>query len=302
MNFGDEFDYQQDDNYPSMEPDVPQFMRKRAREAAEQGADWHRRDAVKRQKTASQRGGARSKRRYARHRRRQYISRRGRRLYSRVTLGRAAVLCVLFLLLLAGILKAGNFLFRKSEKAGSGDAALFSDNRVNQGNKNDINVPQWVVQDLLPLNEYSRPGTRLETVNGVVVHYVGNPESTAEQNRNYYEALAVTHETKVSSHFVIGIDGTVIQCVPLDEVAYCSNNRNDDTISIECCHKDESGQFSRETLDSLVRLLDWLADTYGLHREQVIRHYDVTGKECPKYYVENPKEWQSLLDKITFSP
>lgn len=302
MNFDDEFDNQQDDNYPSMEPDVPQFIRKRAREAAEQGPDWHRRGAVKRQKTVAKRGGIRFKKRYFRRRRRQYISWSGHRLYSRVTLGRTVVRCVLFFLLIAGILKAGSFLFRKSEKAGSGGVTLFFDNRVKQGNKNDSNMPQWVVQDLLPLNEYSRPGTRLETVNGVVVHYVGNPESTAEQNRDYYENLAVTHETKVSSHFVIGIDGTVIQCVPLDEIAYCSNNRNDDTISIECCHKDESGQFSRETLDSLVRLLDWLADTYGLHREQVIRHYDVTGKECPKYYVNNPEEWESLLDKITFSP
>ncbi len=302
MNFDDEFGYQQDDNYPSMEPDVPQFIRKRAREATERGTDWHRHGAVKQQKTAARGNGARFKKRYARSRRRKYTGRSGRRLYARGLWGRTAVLCVLFFLLFAGILKAGSFLFRKSEKADSGDVTLFSDNRVKQGNKNDSNVPQWVVQDLLPLNEYSRPGTRLETVNGVVVHYVGNPESTAEQNRNYYESLAVTHETKVSSHFVIGIDGTVIQCVPLDEVAYCSNNRNDDTISIECCHKDEGGQFSRETLDSLVRLLDWLADTYDLHRGQIIRHYDVTGKECPKYYVENPKEWEAFLDKITFSP
>lgn len=162
-------------------------------------------------------------------------------------------------------------------------------------------APDWVQVELLPVNEYSRPGTLLDTVNGAVVHYTGNPGTSAQQNRNYFANLATTHETYASSHFVIGIDGVVIQCVPLDEVAYCSNNRNSDTISIECCHSDESGQFSRETLDSLVALLDWLIETYDLEREDILRHYDVTGKVCPKYFVDHPDAWDGFLDGLDFS-
>lgn len=162
-------------------------------------------------------------------------------------------------------------------------------------------LPDWVRQNLLPVNEYSRPGTALSQVNGVVVHYVGNPGTTAEQNRSYFANLAETHETWASSHFVIGIDGTVIQCVPLDEIAYCSNDRNDDTISIECCHPDDSGAFSEETVNALVRLLDWLIETYRLEREDILRHYDVNGKECPRYYVRDPEAWQALLDQLTFA-
>ena len=60
----------------------------------------------------------------------------------------------------------------------------------------------------------------------------------------------------VSSHFVIEIDGKVIQFVPLNEVAYCSSNRNNNTISIEFCHTDDTDQFSQTTLDALVRLLN----------------------------------------------
>ena len=30
---------------------------------------------------------------------------------------------------------------------------------------------------------------------------------------------------------------------------------------------------------------------YDLGTDDVIRHYDVTGKACPKYYVENEDEW-----------
>lgn len=184
----------------------------------------------------------------------------------------------------------------------SNDSFLLTQNSMDDENGKKRSVPDWVLKDLLPLNEYSRPGTKLDAVNGVVVHYTGNPGTTAEQNRSYYEQLAKTHETKVSSHFVIGIDGTIIQCVPLDEVAYCSNHRNSDTISIECCHLDNKGQFSKATLDSLTKLLKWLTEAYHLRQEQILRHYDVTGKECPKYYVDHPDEWEDFLDRIVFSP
>jgi len=161
-----------------------------------------------------------------------------------------------------------------------------------------VEVPDWIQQDLLRVNEFSRPGTPLEKINGVVVHYVGNPGTTAAQNRSYFDGLADTGETSASSHFIIDTDGTVIQCVPLNEIAYCSNQRNDDTISIECCHLDESGQFTETELDSLTRLIRWLANEFRLNKEDVIRHYDVTGKECPKYFVDHPDEWTAYLDKV----
>ncbi|UQT49207.1 peptidoglycan recognition protein family protein [Flavonifractor plautii] len=102
-------------------------------------------------------------------------------------------------------------------------------------------------------------------------------------------------ETYASSHFLVGLDGEVLQNVPLNEVAYCSNQRNDDTISIECCHPDDSGEFTSATYESLVRLTRWLMEEYGLDTSQVIRHYDVTGKLCPKAFVEHPEEWERFL-------
>lgn len=162
----------------------------------------------------------------------------------------------------------------------------------------DIELPDYITVDLLTVNPYSRPGDKLDAVNGVVVHYVGNPGTTAENNRNYFQNLSITHETSASSNFVIGIDGKIIMCVPLDEVAYCSNDRNHDTLSIECCHPDDTGEFTKETMDSLVKLVSWLCSTYRLDRDDVIRHYDVSGKICPKYYVENPGAWEAFLDEV----
>lgn len=159
-------------------------------------------------------------------------------------------------------------------------------------------TPEWVTQELLPLNEYSRPGTPLEQVNGVVIHYVGNPGTTAEQNHSFFQNLAETGETYASSHFLVGLDGEIIQNIPLNEIAYCSSNRNADTIAIECCHPDDSGQFNQATYDSLVRLTRWLMDAYDLESDQIIRHYDVTGKICPKYFVDHPESWEEFLAQL----
>ncbi|WP_140402069.1 peptidoglycan recognition family protein, partial [Flavonifractor sp. An306] len=159
-------------------------------------------------------------------------------------------------------------------------------------------TPDWVTVELLPVNPYSRPGIPLEQVNGIVIHYVGNPGTTAAQNHSYFENLAQTGETYASSHFLVGLEGEIIQNVPLDEIAYCSNQRNEDTISIECCHPDDSGAFNQATYDSLVQLTRWLMEAYDLDTDQVIRHYDVTGKICPKSFVENPEEWEQFLKDL----
>lgn len=160
-----------------------------------------------------------------------------------------------------------------------------------------------LITDLIPLNPYSRPGTHLEVVKNVVVHYVGNPGSTAKNNRDYFAnqpAFAKLGKARyVSSHYVIGIDGEVIQCVPEDEIAYCSNAANSYSISIECCHPDSSGQFTSFTRSSLVELLVQLCKRYELTSEDIIRHYDVNGKKCPLYYVVHPDEWRNLKADVS---
>lgn len=168
----------------------------------------------------------------------------------------------------------------------------------------EITVEKYIDQqpeldvELLTINEYSRPAMALEQVNGIVIHYTANPGTTAIQNRSYFENLAETHETKASSHFVIGMEGEIVQCIPCNEIAYASNDRNFDTISIECCIEDETGKFNGNTYNSLIKLTTWLMGRYDLSSEDVIRHYDVTGKNCPKYYVEHEEAWDTFKDDL----
>lgn len=155
-------------------------------------------------------------------------------------------------------------------------------------------APPIDVQLLTP-NEWSRPQTPLKKINGIVIHYIGNPGSTAQANHDYFENLKDTHTTKASSHFLIGLDGEIIQNIPSTEIAYTSNERNSDTLSIETCHPDETGEFNEVTYDSLVDLTGWLCWRFELESSDVIRHHDVTGKICPKYFVEHPNAWEQFL-------
>lgn len=155
-------------------------------------------------------------------------------------------------------------------------------------------VPDWVDQQIIKVDGESRRGVYLESVQDIVIHYVGNPGSTAQQNRNYY----ANPSSDVSSHFVIGLKGEIIQCIPLYEKSSASNHRNKDTISIEVCHPDASGKFTDAAYQSLVKLTAWLCETCNLDSDDVIRHYDITGKQCPLYFVTHEGAWEQFKKDV----
>ena len=79
-----------------------------------------------------------------------------------------------------------------------------------------------ITDALLTPNKYSRPQIPLKSVKKVVLHYVGNAGSTAMATRNYFENQK-NGGRYVSSHYIVGLDGEILRCVPENEVAYCSN-------------------------------------------------------------------------------
>ena len=157
--------------------------------------------------------------------------------------------------------------------------------------------PEWEENFLTP-NEYSRPGDELPEVKNIFVHYTANPGTSAAQNRSYFERQKDEHRASVSSHFIIGYDGEIIQCVPLTEIAYAVQTRNFDSVSIECCYKAKDGSFTKETYNSLISLLAWLTDVYDLDTEDILRHYDCGGKKCPLYYTDHADKWKQLKEDV----
>jgi N-acetylmuramoyl-L-alanine amidase len=169
--------------------------------------------------------------------------------------------------------------------------------------------------DLLTKNKYSRPCVLLKAVKGIVIHWVENAGSTAQANRNFFEGLKNQPSGLdpkkyhyASAHYVVGLRGEVIRCVPDREVCYhvgaetytnealrrLSVYPNNCTIGIELCHPGWDGRFTGETLQSCRELAAALLRAYGLTLEDLWRHYDVTGKVCPKYFVEHGDEWDAF--------
>ena len=73
----------------------------------------------------------------------------------------------------------------------------------------DASEPVIDVQ-LLDVNPYSRPGTTIDEIHGIVIHYTANPGSTAQENRDYFNGLKDSHETEASSNFVVGLELSLI--------------------------------------------------------------------------------------------
>lgn len=161
-----------------------------------------------------------------------------------------------------------------------------------------------IKKEFLTPNRYSRPQKPLKAVKAVVLHWVANPRTTAEQNRAFFENRKEGLTGFGSAHFIIDKSG-IIQCIPLEEMAYhvgayeytqfarkhLSDYPNDCTIGIEMCHVDWDGHFDVETLEYAKKLVCELLKKYNLKPHAIIRHYDVTLKRCPKLFVDKPDKF-----------
>lgn len=157
-----------------------------------------------------------------------------------------------------------------------------------------------IIEKFLTPNKYSRPQTKLTKITKIAIHYVGNAGSTAIANRNYFENLKNgINGVYASSHFIVGLDGEIIQCLPLNEIAYTTNQANSYSIGIETCHPLADGKFNDKTNQALIELCSDLCKRYNLNPlNDLIRHFDITGKKCPLYHVNNPSAWTKLKQDV----
>ncbi len=238
-------------------------------------------------RTASREAEIRYRRAMRRKKRRRQI------MIVRTVVGSCAV--VLMFLLIFVLWKLGSFLWTKEKPAEPVSALQREEQQFIADNQSGRPV---ITEDFLTPNEYSRPGEPLPEVTEIFVHYTANAGTSAAQNRSYFENLGITGETSASAHFVIGYNGEIIQCLPLDEIGYAVKEHNYNSVSIECCYLQEDGKFEDATYQSLLQLLGWLMNEYDLGPSAIKRHYDSSGKLCPKYFVEHEDAWEQLLTDL----
>lgn len=222
--------------------------------------------------------------------REEFLNRRRKRRRQRRLARALAAFCLLSLSAAVGVAGFCLFSFLRDRLEGWETGMLWEG-----AAPENISEKPEIVEEFLTPNPYSRPGERLPEVNNIFIHYTANQGTSARQNRSYFENLGLTGETSASAHFVIGFEGEIIQCLPLDEIGYAVKSRNYDSISIECCYLSPDGEFTSQTYESLLALTGWLLKEYRLSPSDVLRHYDEGGKLCPLYYVEHQEAWERLL-------
>ncbi len=153
------------------------------------------------------------------------------------------------------------------------------------------------------LNGYS--GKACDRVKYIVIHYTGNNGDTAYGNTNYFKSV----NRNASAHYFVD-ENEIWQCVDDRDIAWhCGTSgtyyhkycRNNNSIGVELCsRKDKNGRFYflDKTVDNAVKLVKSLMEKYGVTKENVIRHYDVTHKNCPAPFVENAQAWSDFRSRI----
>lgn len=140
----------------------------------------------------------------------------------------------------------------------------------------------------------------------IVIHNTANGtsrEGTAYNNTVYFND---TYRS-ASAHYFIDDGDTVWQCVRDTDTAWhvgeaASRNGcyNTNSIGIEVCET-AGGWFTDKEIENLRELVQGLMKFYNIPAERICRHHDVTGKNCPWYYVDDAR-WDELKASILQSP
>lgn len=151
-----------------------------------------------------------------------------------------------------------------------------------------------IIDRLIPDGKYNRPG-KASAPKKICVHYTGDPGAGADRLALFFTANPLA---ETSSQYVVGMEGELIRCLPDNEQAYAATGNNKNVIHIEVCHPDKSGKFTEKSIAALSELVPYLMKKYGIDSNNVVRHYDLTGKHCPMYYVDSAR-WAELKQRIT---
>ena len=158
-----------------------------------------------------------------------------------------------------------------------------------------------VIERFMKINKYGRPGTKRSKTTKIAWHFTGQHDVSAKNTVSYFSNV-VANGYKVngryiyaSSHYVMGLEGEIYYIVPEREIAYTTNDANYYSIGIECATTGSDDHYTDKEYVSMVKLGAYLADKYNLDpRTDFIRHYDVTKKVCPRYFVNHSDKWKQF--------
>ncbi len=186
------------------------------------------------------------------------------------------------------------------------------------------------ITNMLISNKRKRPFKKLKKISAIIIHWTANTNKGANAiaNRNYFQNDHKDKKTgklipPSSAHFNVD-DLRIIQCLPDDEVGYhvgavwskfktdahrlmgtnptinrtATDTPNNYTIGIEMCVNSDADPL--KVWQNTVELTQFLMLKHKISIENVLRHYDITGKDCPKMMVgEKESEWTRFKNEVS---
>lgn len=169
-------------------------------------------------------------------------------------------------------------------------------------------------EEYIGINAFARSGQKLKGVKKIIMHWTANAGATADNHKRYFNNLRGTY---ASAH--IFADRTeAIAIIPLDEVTYQANERHCQIpelyatdyrtgyagnanllcIGIEMC-VEKDGTIHKETIERAEAVAEELCEKYHLDpMKDIIRHHDVTGKNCPAPWVAHPSDFKAFKQAV----
>lgn len=168
-------------------------------------------------------------------------------------------------------------------------------------------------QQFITPRKNTRPQLKLLSVKGIVMHYTATPKATAQNERDYFNNGAGGRSA--SAHIFVD-KKEAIQIIPFSEVAYHANDHscrvpqlkatasyyenggaNLTAIGVEMCIE-KDGSLHPDTVARAVEVVAYLCKMYSLDETDIFRHYDVTGKNCPAMWVDNPSQFSAFKTSV----
>ena len=146
----------------------------------------------------------------------------------------------------------------------------------------------------------------------IVIHYTGNDGDSADANGNYFKNNVV----KASAHYFVD-DNSITISVPELFTAWSVGGTkwkdcaatgggtmygkitNTNSISVEMCDTQRNGTLmaTEKTMANTAALVKDLMKKYNIDIDHVYRHFDVTGKHCPAYFM-NATAWAEFKARL----
>lgn len=159
-------------------------------------------------------------------------------------------------------------------------------------------------------NNFSHATRKTSEIKYLVVHYTGNVNDTARNNAMYYR----DNNIEVSAHFFVS-ENSIYKSVQENHAAFAvglgsrktpyfkwpshwKKCTNTNSISVEICGSRNSYEANDNVKELAAQLVAELCKKYSIPLANVIRHYDVTGKRCPAWAVDDPSNWLHFRTRV----